>query len=75
MNSVYKTKLKKSDEVDKYKTCLVAQRLQTRIQQEYKEVFAPIVRHDTIRLFIALIAQNSWSILDVKLLFLHEYPG
>lgn len=36
VNSVYKIKLKKNDEVDKYKTCLVAQRLQTRIQQEYK---------------------------------------
>ena len=35
VNSVYKTKLKKSDEVDKYKICLVAERLWAKIQQEY----------------------------------------
>ena len=36
-------------------------------------VFAPVARHDTIRLAISLVAQNSWSIfqLDVKSAFLH----
>lgn len=28
----------------------------------YTEVFAPVARHDIIRLMIALVAQNSWSI-------------
>ena len=40
---------------------------------DYKEVFAPVGRHDTIRLVIVLAAQNSWPIfqLDVKSAFLH----
>ncbi|TYK02265.1 Integrase, catalytic core [Cucumis melo var. makuwa] len=38
---------------------------------DYKEVFTPVARHDTIRLVMA--AQNSWFIfqLDVKSAFLH----
>ena len=40
---------------------------------DYREVFAPVARHDTIRLVIALAAQHSWPIfqLDVKSAFLH----
>lgn len=40
---------------------------------DYKEVFAPVGRHDTIKLVIALAAQRSWPIfqLDVKSAFLH----
>jgi len=39
----------------------------------YKEVFAPVSRHDIIIMVITLAAQNSWSILqlDVESLFLH----
>ena len=40
---------------------------------DYQEVFAPVMRHDTIKMVIALVAQNSWHIfqLDVKSAFLH----
>lgn len=40
---------------------------------DYKEVFAPVARHDTIKLVISLAAQHSWPIyqLDVKSAFLH----
>ncbi|GKV20688.1 hypothetical protein SLEP1_g30775 [Rubroshorea leprosula] len=40
---------------------------------DYQEVFAPVARMNTIRLVIALAAQNSWPIhqLDVKSAFLH----
>lgn len=39
----------------------------------YKEVFAPVVRHKINRLIIALAAQHPWPIyqLDVKSTFLH----
>ena len=42
---------------------------------DYTEVFAPVARHDTIKMVIALAAQNSWPIfqLDVKSAFLHGY--
>ncbi|GKV04743.1 hypothetical protein SLEP1_g16856 [Rubroshorea leprosula] len=41
---------------------------------DYQEVFAPVARMDTIRLVIALAAQNSWPIyqLDAKSAFLHR---
>lgn len=70
---VYKTKLKEDGEVDKCKACLVVKGYNQELGIDYKEVFAPIARHDTIRLVIALAAQNSWSIfqLDVKSTFLH----
>ncbi|CAL5333116.1 unnamed protein product [Camellia sinensis] len=70
---VYKTKLKENGEVDKYKARLVAKGYKQEFGVDYKEVFAPVARHDTIRLVIALTAQNSWPIfqLDVKSAFLH----
>lgn len=64
-------KLKQDGEVDKYKAPLVAKGYKHKFWIDYKEVFAPI--HDTIRLVLALAAQNSWFIfqLDVKSAFLH----
>ena len=40
---------------------------------DYKEVFAPVVRFETIRALIALEAQKKWMIhhLDVKSAFLN----
>lgn len=70
---VYKTKLKENGEVDKHKARLVAKGYKQEFGVDYKEVFAPVARHDTIRLVIAMAAQNSWPIfqLDVKSAFLH----
>ena len=70
---VYKTKLKENGEVDKHKAYLVAKGYKQEFGVDYKEVFAPVARHDTIRLVIAMAAQNSWPIfqLDVKSTFLY----
>ncbi|KAA0052835.1 Retrovirus-related Pol polyprotein from transposon TNT 1-94 [Cucumis melo var. makuwa] len=70
---VYKTKLKENDKVKKYKACLVVKGYKQEFGVNYKEVFAPVARHDTIRLVVSLAAQNSWPIfqLDVKSTFLH----
>lgn len=69
---VYKTKLKENGEVDKYKARLVAKGYKQEFGVDYKEVFAPVVRHDTIRSVIALAAQSPWPIfqLNVKSAFL-----
>ena len=71
---VFKTKLNENGEVDKYKARLVAKGYKQKYGIDYKEVFAPVARQDTIRLIISIAAQKSWSIyqLDVKLAFLHE---
>ncbi|XP_052479605.1 uncharacterized mitochondrial protein AtMg00810-like [Gossypium raimondii] len=66
-------KLKETGELDKCKASLVAKGYSQEFGIDYKEVFAPVARHDTIRLVIALAAQNSWPIFqqDVKSTFLH----
>ena len=70
---VYKTKLNENGEIDKYKARLVAKGYKQEFGVDYKEVFAPIARLDTIRLVLATTAQNSWPVyqLDVKSTFLH----
>ncbi|RVW79953.1 Retrovirus-related Pol polyprotein from transposon RE2 [Vitis vinifera] len=70
---VYKTKLNKDGGVDKYKARLVAKGYKQEFGVDYKEVFAPVAKLDTIRLVLSMAAQNSWSIhqLDVKSAFLH----
>jgi hypothetical protein len=70
---IYKTKLNEHGEVDKYKARLVAKGYTQQHGVDYTEVFAPVVRMDTIRLVLALAAQKWWSLfqLDVKSAFLH----
>jgi len=72
---VFKTKLKENGEVDRYKARLVAKGYKQQYGIDYTEVFSPVARHDTIRLVIALAAQNSWPTfqLDVKSAFLHGH--
>ncbi|GKV51828.1 hypothetical protein SLEP1_g58452 [Rubroshorea leprosula] len=67
------TKLKENGAVDKFKARLVAKGYKQEFGIDYQEVFAPVARMDTIRLVIALAAQNSWPIyqLDVKSALLH----
>ena len=70
---IYKTKLNESGKVDKLKARLVAKGYDQQHGVDYTEVFAHVVRIDTIRMIIALAAQRSWLIyqLDVKSAFLH----
>jgi hypothetical protein len=70
---IFKTKLNESGEIDKCKARLVAKGYAQQYGIDYTEVYAPVARLDTIRLIIALAAQEGWSIfqLDVKSAFLH----
>ena len=70
---VYKTKFKLSEEVDKYKVKLVVKEYKQKPGIDYFEVFAPIVRLDTICMIISLTAQNNWRIyqIDIKSGFLN----
>ena len=68
---VYKIKHTADGEVDRYKARLVAKCYKQKYDIDYEEVFAPVARLDTIRLFISLAAHHSWKIyhLDVKVNF------
>lgn len=63
---VFKTKLTKNGEVDKYKARLVAKGYTQHYMIDYTEVFSPIARHDIIKLVIELAAQKSWPIFQMS---------
>ena len=72
---VYKTKYKENGEVDKYKARLVAKGFAQEYGVDYNETFAPIARLDTVRMVLAIAAQNKWMVyqMDVKSAFLNGY--
>jgi transposase InsO family protein len=70
---IYKTKVNEKGEIDKFKARLVAKGYTQKYGVDFSEVFAPVARHDTIRMVISLASLNKWTIfqLDVKSAFLH----
>nr|GEZ33915.1 hypothetical protein [Tanacetum cinerariifolium] len=70
---VYKTKLNKDGEVDRYKARLVVKGYKQKYEVDYTEVFAPVIRLETIRVVLALAAQHGWEVhqMDVKSAFLN----
>jgi hypothetical protein len=57
----------------KYKARLVAKGYIQRQGVDYEEVFAPVARLETVRLLLALAAQQEWKVhhMDVKSTFLN----
>ncbi|EOY27180.1 Cysteine-rich RLK (RECEPTOR-like protein kinase) 8 [Theobroma cacao] len=72
---IYKTKLNADGIVNKFKARLVVKGYSQIYGIDYCETFAPIARHDTIRLLSALAAREGWKILHlyVKSTFLNGY--
>jgi len=70
---IFKTKLNEKGEVEKFKARLVAKGYHQEHGVDFYEVFAPVARWDTIRMILALAAENEWKVyqLDVKSAFLH----
>jgi hypothetical protein len=70
---VYKQKMDASGEVVKHKARLVAKGYIQKAGVDFNEVFAPIARLDSVRLFLALAIQEGWNAhrMDVKLAFLN----
>jgi len=70
---IFKTKLKESGEIDKFKARLVAKDYTQEKGIDYGDIFAPVARLETIRTVIAIAAEKRWSIyqLDIKSAFLH----
>lgn len=72
---IYKTKFNEKGEVDKYKARLVVKGYKQQYGINYQEVFAPVIRLETLRLVLAMAAQNDWKVhqMDVKSAFLNGY--
>nr|GEZ03234.1 ribonuclease H-like domain, reverse transcriptase, RNA-dependent DNA polymerase [Tanacetum cinerariifolium] len=70
---IFKTKKDANGNIIKHKARLVAQGYIQQHGIDFKEVFAPVARIETVRLLLAIAANNKWEVhhLDVKFAFLH----
>jgi hypothetical protein len=70
---VFKLKRNSEGDVVKHKARLVAKGYVQKHGVDYEEVFAPVARLDTVRVLLALAANQGWKVhhLDVKSAFLH----
>jgi hypothetical protein len=72
---VYRTKFNADGSINKHKARLVVKGYAQMFGVDFSETFAPVARLDTIRMLLALAAQNGWTIhqMDVKSAFLNGY--
>jgi len=72
---VYRTKFNSNDSINKHKARLVVKGYAQMFGVDFSETFALGARLDTIRMLLALAAQNGWIIhqMDVKSTFLNGY--
>jgi hypothetical protein len=70
---VYKLKKNPSGEIVKHKTRLVAKGYVHKVGVDFDEVYAPVARLDSVRMLLALAAQEKWMVhhMDVKSAFLN----
>jgi hypothetical protein len=70
---VYRTKFNADSSINEYKARLVVKGYAQMFGVNFFETFAPVARLDTIRMLLALAAQNGWIIhqMDVKSAFLN----
>ena len=70
---VYIIKYKANGEIDKYKARLITNGFSHKEGIDYEETFSPIAHWNTIKVMLALVAQNGWKVhqMDVKSAFLN----
>ena len=71
---VYRVKLNPNGSVFKHKARLVVKGYAQQAGVDFGDTFAPVARHETIKLLIAIAANLGWKIyhLDVKSVFLNS---
>lgn len=72
---VFTTKRNTDGEIEKYKARLVAQGCFQKHNMDYFETYAPVVRHPTIRLILALAVQNKLLVnhIDIAAAYLNAH--
>lgn len=72
---MYKTETNQEGKIEKLKAGMVVKGYKQRQRIDYGEVFAHVARIDTIRLQMALAAQNEQTLfqVDVKPAFMNDY--
>ena len=70
---MYKVKQDELGTIGKHKACLIARGFVQPEGIDFKEVFAPVARMESVCLLLALAAAKDWRVhhLDVKLAFLN----
>jgi len=70
---IFKLKLRPNGEVTKHKARLVARGFMQKAGMDYFEVYAPVIRLETVRLIVAIACGRNWPMhhLDVKSIFLN----
>jgi hypothetical protein len=71
---VFKVKRDEHRTMSKHKACFVVKGYAQRHNINYDEVFTPVARLDSVRLFIALATHEGWKVhhMDVKSVFLND---
>jgi hypothetical protein len=59
---IFKTKLNADGKINKHKARLVVKGYSYEVGIDFTDTFAPISRHETMKLLLALAAQNGWYI-------------
>ena len=70
---LFKVKISAKGEIPRYKARLIVKGYSQRQGIDFDEVFAPVIRFESIRVLIAIAAQEGWILhhLDVKSAFLN----
>ncbi|RDX58804.1 Copia protein, partial [Mucuna pruriens] len=71
---MFRTKFNLNGSINKHKARLVVKDNSQIFGIDYSDTFAPVARHDTIRLLLIIVAQKGWQVfhMDVKSIFLND---